>query len=45
MQERSGESPRRGRKPVNWAVVLVVLVVTCMAMLRAIYWAVQSGKL
>jgi hypothetical protein len=48
MQERSTEGPtRRGRerKAAHWGVVLTLLIVTCVAMLGAIYWVVRTGKL
>jgi uncharacterized membrane protein YhaH (DUF805 family) len=43
-----GDAPEprgRGRRAAHWGVVLTVLFVTFFAMLGAIYWAVQSGKL
>jgi hypothetical protein len=39
-------SDRRSvRSPANWAIVVGVLIVTCLAMLGAIYWVVRTGKL
>ena len=51
MSERSGESPAptsrgtRQRRPVSWSIVVPILIVTCVAMLGAIYWVVRTGKL
>jgi hypothetical protein len=50
MPERSGEDMppgrvRRERRPANWSVVVSILIVTCIAMLGAIYWVVSTGKL
>lgn len=56
MSERSDESSsssassrgRRGtrrRQPVSWSIVVPILIVTCIAMLGAIYWVVRTGKL
>jgi hypothetical protein len=36
---------RRRRKPVSWAVVVTVLIVTGLLMLGAIWLVVRSGKL
>jgi hypothetical protein len=36
---------RSTRPPAHWGVVLGVLIVTCVAMLGAIYWVVRTGKL
>ncbi|HEX3593489.1 MAG TPA: hypothetical protein VHU80_00245 [Polyangiaceae bacterium] len=35
----------RDRKATNWGLVLGLLVLTCIAMLGAIYWVVRTGKL
>jgi hypothetical protein len=50
MSERSGENAPPGRairerRPVSWSVVVTTLIVTCIAMLFAIYWVVRTGKL
>jgi hypothetical protein len=44
MSERPPARPRRPA-PVNWGVVVSILIVTCIAMLGAIYWVVRTGKL
>jgi hypothetical protein len=36
---------RRTRPTASWALVLLVLVVTCLAMIAAIRFVVHSGKL
>lgn len=39
-----GDGGRR-RKPVSWALVLAILLVSGLAMLGAIYLVVRTGKL
>ncbi|HVW27228.1 MAG TPA: hypothetical protein VHC69_17800 [Polyangiaceae bacterium] len=39
-----GDGGRR-RKPVSWALVVTILIVSGLAMLGAIYLVVRTGKL
>ena len=36
---------RSSRRSAHWGVVVGLLIVTCLAMLGAIYWVVRTGKL
>jgi hypothetical protein len=40
-----GHAERPGRRRAPWGLVLGLLFLTCIGMLAAIYFVVQSGKL